>query len=379
MTLPTLPTLYKLTSTGKVQMWEIYADRIPSGGAMILTHYGLVGGKVQKAEEVISEGKNLGKANETSPYEQAVAEAQSQWEKKVKKGYVQNIEDAAEKRVDTNFITGGVDPMLAHSYDKQGHKIKYPAYVQPKLDGHRCIAIIQDGKCTLWSRTRKPITGVPHIARQLEEHLGHRTDTIILDGELYNHDYREKFEELTSYIRQETPKPGHDVVQYWVYDVVTEGSFANRALQLADLGLAGTKSVHEVPTAIADDAEQMVDIFGVYVEAGFEGLMARNSDGLYKGKRSYDLQKVKLMQDAEFEIADVVSGKGKMADKAIFRCVTEDGQEFGVKMKGALDDLIKYLENKDEYIGQFLTVQYQKLSATGVPIFPVGLRVREDV
>lgn len=385
----TLKTLYKLTSTGKVQTWNIEAygsDAI----AYLKTTYGLLDGKKQVATEVISEGKNLDKANATTALTQAYAEAQQQWEKKVKKGYVQNIEDAEEKKIDTNFITGGVDPMLAHSYDKQGHKIKYPAYMQPKLDGHRCIAIIQEDKCTLWSRTRKPITGVPHIAAQLLEAFGPvaatmPTGAIILDGELYNHDYREKFEELTSFIRQETPKPGHEIVQYWVYDYIVDGLDNAQRMEIlstlagyrAENGLA--YSVQFLDTTEVKDEEEMTAVFGVYVDAGFEGGMMRNVAGLYKGKRSYDLQKVKLMQDAEYEIVDITSGKGKMAGKAMFHCVTPEGKEFRVKMKGALDDLVKYLEHKDEYIHKYLTVQYQKLSAEGVPIFPVGLRIREDV
>ena len=376
-----LPTLYKLTSTGKVQMWEITTEYAGVLGAThIVTTYGLLDGKKQTAIEAITEGKNLGKANETTHREQAELEAKSQWEKKVKKGYVQNIGDAEEKKIDTNFITGGVDPMLAQSYDKHGHKIKYPAYVQPKLDGHRCIAIIQDGKCTLWSRTRKPIKSMPHIVKALED-MFQDGDTLVLDGELYHHDYHEKFEELTSKIRQETPAPGHEIVQYWIYDVVTDVPFENRK---GFLNVIETKAAeHECVTSVATfgihNEEDMVALFGIFMDHGYEGAMVRNADGLYKGKRSYDLQKVKLMQDTEYEIVDVVSGKGKMADKALFRCITPEGKEFGVKMKGALDDLTKYLEHKEDYIHKYLTVQYQKLSAEGVPIFPVGLRVREDV
>jgi DNA ligase 1 len=368
-----LPRLYKKTSSGAIQTWKIEAE-----GNEITTVYGLELGKKQVAREVISVGKNVGKANETTPEQQAQAEARSQWEKKLKKGYATSSEDAQADKIDTNMITGGVDPMLAQSYEKHSAKITYPAFVQPKLDGHRCIAIIQDGKCTLWSRTRKPITGVPHIARALE--AAYPNKTIVLDGELYNHDYREKFEELTSYIRQVVPKPGHEVVQYWVYDIVSDDPFSIRALLLADLGLGQTGGVViDVPTATAQNEEEMINIFGIYLDAGFEGLMVRNSKGRYVGKRSYDLQKVKMMQDAEFEIVDVVTGRGKMEGLAIFRCVTEDGREFGVKMKGALDDLRKYLDHKDDYIGQKLTVQYQKLSAEGTPIFPVGLRIRRDV
>jgi DNA ligase-1 len=379
-----LPTLYKKTSTGKIQMWEISVRDFPAqtvngtnmpARASIFTLYGQVDGKKQTAEESISAGKNIGKANETTPFQQAEAEARSQWEQKIKKGYVPSLDDAKAGNIDTNFITGGVNPMLAHKYDEQGHKIKYPAYVQPKLDGHRCIAIIQDGKCTLWSRTRKPITGVPHIARALEEMFPQ--ESVVFDGELYNHDYREKFEQLTSFIRQTTPKPGHEVVQYWIYDVVMpDRTFTERATWLEVLG--DSSPLVPVPTDEVSDKEEMIRVFGAYVEAGFEGLMVRNSAGKYVGKRSYDLQKVKLFTDAEFEVVAVEEGRGKMAGHAMFVVKTGD-KTFRVKMMGKLDDLKVMYDNREQYLGKMLTVKYQKLSAEGIPIFPVAVRFREDV
>ncbi len=111
---------------------------------------------------------------------------------------------------------------------------------------------------------------------------------------------------------------------------------------------------------------------------GFEGAMVRNAKGRYKNGRSYDLQKVKVFQDAEFEIVDVVAGKGKMSDKGVFVCKTDEGKEFKAKMIGSLDDLCKYLDDKDAYIGRMLTVKYQKLSAENIPVFGVAMRLRED-
>lgn len=381
-----LPTLYKKTSTGKIQTWNIAVAPGARGHEMsearILTTYGLLDGKKQQAEEVITKGKNLGKVNETSVYEQAKAEAQSQWEKKSKKGYVQTIEDAEVKRVDINFITGGIDPMLAHSYDKQGHKIKFPAFVQPKLDGHRCIAIYQDGKCTLWSRTRKRINSMPHIERAVEALLGQVdfTEPIILDGELYNHDYKDRFEELTSYIRQENPKPGHEIVQYCVYDIVTPYSFNKRNEMLDQLSyLADEKIIVIVESATADDEEEMMEIFAHHTDIGFEGSIVRNAAGFYKHGRSYDLQKVKTFEDAEFKVVAVEEGKGKMAGKAMFVCELPNGETFRVKMIGALDDLTVYFNEREKWIGKQLTVKFQGKSVYGVPRFPVALRFRENL
>lgn len=402
-----LPPLYKKTSTGKTQVWEIAVlpshtatgvrveedailDWTPS--ADIVTTYGILDGKMQEARETITAGKNLGKVNATTALQQAELEAKAQWEKKLaNKGYVQSLEDAESGKRDERVV-GGIDPMLAHSFEKRGHDIRWPAYVQPKLDGHRCVAVIQDGVCTLWSRQRKKITGVPHINRALEKCFGTTmigTDIpIIFDGELYNHDYRDNFEELTSFIRQQTPKPGHEVVQFWIYDSVMldDPIFAERYINLAlaeELVQFTLKSNHPivfVPTAKVKDKDEMIRVFGAYIENGFEGLMVRNVQGKYVGKRSKDLQKVKLMQDAEYEVVAIEQGKGKMAGLAMFVCKLPDSDEtFRVKMKGTLESLRDYYDNPKPWIGKMLTVQFQKFSADGKPIFPVALRFREDV
>ena len=81
----------------------------------------------------------------------------------------------------------------------------------------------------------------------------------------------------------------------------------------------------------------------------------------------------------EFKIVGVKEGKGKLAGKAIFTCRTDAGTEFDVKMKGAIADLAKYFDDPSLAIGKQLTVQYQNMTdKSGVPRFPVGLRLRED-
>ena len=381
-----LPTLYKRNEDGSVQQWDIgVAEWGAEGHGMIRKVYGKVDGKLQTAEDLVTEGKNVGRANETTPVQQAEAEAKSQWEKKLKKGYAQSLGDAEAGKTDA-IIQGGVKPMLAHKHAEQGHKIVYPAYAQPKLDGHRCIAIVGvENRVTLWSRERKPITGVPHVALAIEQmQLGAGT---VLDGELYNHDYHDDFGSLSSLIRSATPKRGHEVVQYWIYDVVSDNQDqAYRIDQLSflarraeSLGLRGT--IVPVPTETVADEAEMVSVFGAYLAGNFEGLMIRNKAGRYKNGRSYDLQKVKVMQDAEFEVKDVRTGRGRMAGRAIFECWADEAKTatFTVKMEGALEDLRKYAEDKTLAVGRPLTVRYQNLSPDGIPRFPVGVRFREDV
>ena len=373
----TYPTLYSLNSNGSIQQWTIGVC-----GKTILKEYGQIGGKIQTTTDTIEHGKNTGKANATTPEEQALAEAQAQWEKKLKSGYCQTETEARQGKVDKNFVAGGVEPMLAHKFRDHESKIVYPAYCQPKLDGHRCIAIINNGICTLWSRTRKPITGVPHIISILEKtfpnnsHIRGYDETIILDGELYNHRYKNSFEEITSFIRSQTPKSGYDIVEYHVYDLIDNINFAERTSKIQNIKFANNKII-KVETRKVNNADELMEFFTTDRENGYEGSMVRNAQSPYKHGRSYDLQKIKSFDDAEFEIIGVEKGRGRMSDCAIFICKNKNGNQFNCKLEGSLDLLKIYLINPKKVIGKQLTVRYQGMTNGDVPRFPVGVSVRD--
>lgn len=380
----TLPTLYKKTSTGKIQMWTIGVDK-----NTIIVDFGQQGGKIQHTEEIIKSGKNIGRSNETTPAEQAMNEATSRWEDKVKKGYVEDITraEAGEKDID-----GGYDCMLAHKFADHGHKIKYPAATQPKLNGHRCEAIIDNGVATLWSRTRKPILSCPHIILELQ--LMYPTGYHEVDGELYNHAYKDDFEKLASLIRQVVPDPNHTEIQYHVYDRPIDGmNFQTRIAKLESEVKAASvyniKYIKPVDTIIVNDQSEMMDAFDKYLKAGYEGSMARNLDSLYVGKRSYDLQKVKEFLDADYLIVDIKEGRGGYAGCGIFICQSPNVGHvvgckckdctFEVKMRGPKEQLMLFWQDHTIWQGKQIVVKYQYISKYGIPIFPVGERFKDDL
>lgn len=367
------PTLYKKTSTGAIQYWLIIVNV-----NQINTRYGQVDGAEQVTIDVILKGKNIGKKNETSPQQQAEAEAQAKWEKQLKKGYVTSIEAAEAEELD-KLIEGGIAPMLAHKFSEQARKIKYPAWVQPKLDGIRCIAIVKRGKCTLWSRTRKPITSMPHIIAEIEKHF---VADIVLDGELYNQEFKSNFEHIVHLVRQEEPDAQHTDVQYHIYDLVNEDIFEQRNNKLHKIFTIGNpqlKYLKRVHTAVVTDESQVMDNFSSYRALGYEGVMLRNNESLYVNKRSYDLQKVKEFDDKEFKITGIEEGRGKLAGHVgAFICLMDCGtQEFKAKMSGDTDQLKKYFEDHSLWKNKVLTVQYQGLTSYGIPRFPVGISIRD--
>jgi DNA ligase-1 len=269
--------------------------------------------------------------------------------------------------------------MLAFTFEKQGHKIKYPCYVQKKYDGIRLIAIVKDGTCTLWSRTRKPVNSLPHIVSEIEKNF---KEDVILDGEAYSHDFKDNFEHIVHLVRQEEPDIRCTDVQYHIYDVVNDEIFDNRILFLtkkfSSAKSPNFKYLRLADTYMVENEDQVPNWFLEFRDQGYEGAMLRNADGLYVNKRSADLIKVKEMLDSEFEIVGIEEGRGKLQGHVgAFICKTESGLEFKAKMSGDTGKLKEYFDNHDLWQNKHLTVQYQGFTAYNVPRFPVGKAIRD--
>ena len=269
-----------------------------------------------------------------------------------------------QKKIKQGFHDGVADPcaMLAHEYHKD--PLAFPVYVQPKLDGIRCLVYQKDGQWVFQSRNHTVFQPFPHLEQSLEKVL---PTGMILDGELYRHGL--DFQTITSIVRKKN-HPDLSQLQYHVYDVLCEGTFEERytrLLQLKDLVLTETRMAHSI-----EDIEQYHDYC---VERGYEGIMIRNPNGPYKQARSKDLLKYKHFKTDEFQVVGHTVGKG---DIAVFECITKD-KSFGVMMKATLEQKQEMLTNIQDYYGKWLTVKYQELSKDGIPRFPVGVGWRIDM
>lgn len=371
-----LATLYKMDSKGKIREWSIRTDVTHSGIPYYEQTHGLRGGKLQETKTMIRQGKNVGRANETTPLEQCNLEAQSLWSKqRDRKGYTETIPTEKPKL-----------PMLAKSYQKDGKKIVWPAAAQPKLDGIRCMASIFNGKVTLKSRTGKELHAVDHIKHAILEAIpnlptDNQVQPWVLDGELYNHDYSEDFQRLVSAIKRDKPTNESQYIQYHVYDYFCESDFEIRCRFLADM-FDPHDSVVLVPTYEVANFEEFMEMYGEFMKEGYEGGMLRNLKGPYEeNRRSPNLQKYKQFFDGEFEIVSATENKGKQAGQCTFNCVTKDGAPFSVKPKGSDAKRRQYWRDwLDGSItkGDVLTVRYFEMTNSDPPVprFPVGIAIR---
>jgi DNA ligase 1 len=363
------PKLYKKTSTGKIQEWFIHVDEKPDG-YLIVTDRGQHGGKINSdGGKFITEGKNLGKANETTPEEQAIDEARSKHSKKVDEGYFETIEEAENELV--------LLPMLAHTYEKRSHNITFPAIGQPKLDGIRCLARPN----SLMSRKGKEFPHLEHI-REVVKNLSHN---IVLDGELYSHEV--PFEEITGIVRRETLKKGDpdkmEKILLNVYDCIIldddSSDFETRYNILADIvEELNSPYITLVKNVELNSDEDVKSQHNVMVEEGFEGIMIRNKTGVYGiNKRSADLQKYKHFQDDEYKIVGFTDGEGSETGCVVWKCVTPEGKEFSVRPRGTREERQVLFNEGNNYIDGMLTVRFQELSQDNVPRFPVGVAIRD--
>lgn len=369
-----LPTLYKITSTGAVQFWNIGVSD-EADASYLVTRYGqLDTASPQETRDPIRQGKNIGKANATTREQQAQFEAEAKWTKQKKKGYVESVEDAKAGKLDA-LIEGGILPMLAQKFAEHGSKIMFPCYVQPKLNGIRCVSIIEPGNVTLWSRTRNQFLSLPHIAEALARRFPDRT--MVLDGELYNHDLKNNFNKIVSLVRQDEPDPLCDMLQYHIYDMA-DATMEFNARTAALRGFELPAPLMYVPTYFISDEAEIHTHFREFRDAGYEGAMLRNALSRYVNKRSYDLQKLKEFDDDEFEVIGVEEGRGKLVGHAgKFICQLPGGGTFKAKLRGELSRLREYYENPALWKGKKLTVKYQGFTPDGSPWFPVGESFRD--
>ena len=360
--------VYKKTSTGKIQQWRAWVETTDTG-YLLKVESGQTDGKLtETAGQVIDEGKQ-----KRSAREQAIFEATSKLSKKRDEAYFDTIEDAQTK---VKLL-----PMLAHSFTKRSHNITYPAIVQRKFDGVRCLAVLnKDGTVSLMSRKGKEFPHLNHIRKDIA--ANNSNESIVIDGELYSDTLT--FQELVGLVRRETLKEGNDEqmfeVSLRVYDCIdlnNEADFKDRYVTITAI-TSGAEYLSLVENMRVTNENQIHKYQAQFVEEGYEGAMVRNLTGAYAiGKRSANLQKVKTFLDDEFEIVGFTQGTGGETGCVIWICKTKDGKEFNVRPRGTREERKEYFQNGDDYIGKMLTVRYQELTDDGIPRFPVGISIRD--
>lgn len=360
--------IYKRTKTSAVQTWQIIVE-----GNSYYTVDGQIDGVKSKSAPTVCKGKNIGKANETTDEQQAIAEAEAKMEKKLKTGYTTDI-----KNIDSCMTY--FECQLAKKYTDYQDSIKFPVLTSKKLDGHRMIVT----KENIITRKGETYLSCPHISKMLEPFFKKYPDGVI-DGEIYS--MTVPFEKLASIVRKKKPTAeelveSERIAVLWIFDGILDDQnegFQTRFEKVKDAiknTVGKSKYYTFVENEVAKSHEDVIKAHNKYVTEGMEGVMVRIPNAPYENKRSKFLLKYKVFQDTEYKIVDVVEGLGNRAGMA-GNLVLDlgDGRTFGAGIKGGEDYYIELLKNKKKLIGKLATIRYQELSAEGIPRFPVAVNI----
>jgi DNA ligase-1 len=263
-------------------------------------------------------------------------------------------------------------PMLA--YPVNGKPVNYEdkIFVQPKLDGVRCVIQANqvnhfsrpiEYEVKAYSRTGKEWKNIDHILEQLQPFFK-KFPHIILDGELYNHDLRDNFEKIISLVRKQKPTAedrldASNLTQFHCYDIIDETlPFDQRCEFISESLMLMGNSIHTLDTIMVFDEEDAQSVHRSNLKKGYEGSILRTNDK-YACKRSHNLRKFKDFHDAEANITGWVEGKGKRKGTiGKFTAIDVDENEFGMPVMGKFKDLQDNFEEMKTWVGEVATFTY---------------------
>ena len=260
-------------------------------------------------------------------------------------------------------------PMLAYPVSDKPIDYSKNVFMQPKLDGVRCLIQLEDNVVTAYSRTGKKWKNIAHILFNLTPFF-HLNPNIILDGELYNHDFKDNFEKIISMVRKTKPTDearaeSAENVQFHCYDIIDETmTFAMRNEFIKQV-VPRNHCIHHVKTQVVATESMSKIIHQQNLDAGYEGSIIRLND-IYKCGRSWSLRKFKDFHDAEATLISWVEGKGKRKGTiGKFMAVDADGNEFGMPVMDKFDYLQENFEEMKTWVGCVATFTYFERTKAG--------------
>ena len=258
-------------------------------------------------------------------------------------------------------------PMLAYPVSDKPINYDNNIFMQPKLDGVRCViqynpkAPPEQTGVTAYSRTGKEWKNIDHILFNLSSWFRLNPD-VILDGELYNHEYKDNFEQIISMVRKTKPTDEARVesaenVQFHCYDIIDETmSFAMRN-EFIKQAVPRNHCIKHVYTTIVTEDQANIQ-HQCNLDEGYEGSILRTND-TYKCGRSWNLRKFKDFHDDEALLLDWVEGKGKRKG-TIGKFMAQDsaGNIFGMPVMDKFQYLQDNFEEMKTWVGKLATFTY---------------------
>jgi len=348
--------------------------------AVYYTSYQQINGKLtlSKLTQILT-GLNIGRSNETTCFQQALYDIMKLFNKKVSSGAKYTIEETEKIRSFKDLPNKRIKIMLLQNAQKFWKKVKFPCYVQPKLDGVHIAAVYTGEEIILYTRSLKKKITQYHISTALEPLK--KFPGVYLFGELWTKDVERQ--DINGIACQEndsniTQRLNFNIFDSYVYD--KDQRFSDRFNFVRQIvKLCNSKYITEVTPKLVKTNEELVEYYNLQLEKEYEGIVIRNTDSVYEsGVRSYGTMKYKPREDSEFLIVGFKDGVGKNKGLIIFRAkvpkeLDPNEREFDVVPKWTENQRREAYLIGESYINKMATISYDIISNDGVPIQPILL------
>jgi len=347
------PILYISTDDGKTRFWKVWVD-----DTKVYTEYGVLGGKVIK-----SQPKSF------PTFDKAVTSASAKHRKRLERGYCTN-KNTKKRKCDV------VLPMGSHKIEDHKNKIVYPAVVQRKLDGYRCMAHIVDGEAVLLSRTGKPYHHLENIREDIEKIKEMcKNEGIYLDGELYNHELL--LRNLGSIVRKQHVNAEDmkrmKLIKMFVFDMFDvndrDATFAERHERAVKVfAKYKFKYLELVKCYPVDNYEDIEKYYEQFISEGYEGVVLRMLNGKYEfNKRSHGVLRTKEFKKGEFRIVGAKEGTGSQKGAVVWQieCKDDKSKTFWGVPVGSIEERKKLYKNRAKYLGKDAIVKFWDIDKNG--------------
>lgn len=442
------PKLYKKDSKGNWSQWQVFVrlikskdkktnktnwdldDDIPipikkkyikgkpipdNVDVQVWVEYGRVDGKITRGAPTYSEAKNIGRANERTALQTGLIDARSRFLKQKKRGYRETKNEELDDKLKCHARWY---PMLLHKFEKYKKKIKYPCYLQEKLDGQRCLAFlnlknkkIDDvtiDDVVLYSRTQHNWKGHSYIKEELLPILINMYDekdncSLYLDGELYRQNT--PLQDIASFSKNEqiNDKAGPNANQYWIYDCFyptkLDLGYEDR-LELLDDAFQDYPDDHEdnnkywvkyLEVEIAKSEKEVYDLLEKHIKLGHEGVVVKNVNMKYLTSythtgdflRSKEALKLKKRIREEYPVVDFTHGsRGDAKKRIIWILETEKGDKFKATPNVPHEEAEKLLKKANKkfdkkFKDRMMTIEFESKSKKGIPLKPKAIGFRD--
>ena len=363
---------------------------------------GQLGGKqTDQPDKIVDRGKAT-----RNMWEQVMLEAKHLVKEKLDKGYREIDKDPDEYKISEleailgEIVTGqnGVPkPMLAKQVDKVTNtKIFDKEWLASrKIDGLRCLIFMgDDGKLHTASRGAMNYDAAMH---QILDHkdlieIFKENPGLIMDGECYHHGWT--LQQLNSIARTQKTAVDYDVLQFYWYDVVDVNSiFDERFAFMQDIRdqynftfepernfECGELRIQFVPQVPVTGYDKMLELHNQYVSEGWEGLVVRDPDKLYRPNgRTNDMVKIKVYKDDCFKVVGIEGGL-RGSEDMVFIMEMPDGRTFKAKPFGDRAQKEEYWNNFEKrYNGHIGECKFFYYSDDGIPLQPAFKAFRDDI